>query len=56
MGGKQMNATVLEGVGPEPGFTPPVQRIVSAAGQLSIGPYGVAIVEISEISDMVPEL
>jgi len=37
-------ATVLEGVGSEPGFQPPVARRVGDDGLLSLGPYAIAIV------------
>ena len=37
-------ALVLEGVGSEPGFAPPVEKVVGADGRLSLGPFGVAIV------------
>ena len=43
LAGGTPTALVLEGVGPEPGFNSPVNRSV-AGGQLSIGPYGVALV------------
>ena len=35
--------TVLEGVGPEPGYVPPRAVRVGAEGQLAVGAYGVAI-------------
>lgn len=44
-GAAELSATVLEGTGPEPGFTPPVKRTVGADGKLSLGPYAVAIIE-----------
>lgn len=37
-------AQVLEGVGSEPGFSPPVVRTVGADGSLELGPYGIALV------------
>lgn len=37
-------ALVLEGVGAEPGFNPPTEKVIGADGKLSIGPYGVALV------------
>ena len=44
-GAAELSVTVLEGTGREPGFTPPVKRMVGADGKLSLGPYAVAIVE-----------
>jgi hypothetical protein len=40
-------AMVLEGVGPEPGFNPPVERAVVVGGALSIGPFGVALLTVA---------
>jgi len=39
-------ALVLEGVGPEPGFAPPVERSVGADGVLHLGPFAVALVQV----------
>jgi hypothetical protein len=39
-------ASVLEGIGSEPGFSPPVSRRVGADGELALGPYAVAFVPI----------
>ena len=44
-GASNASALVLEGVGPEPGFTKPVRRSVGAGGQLSLGPFGIALVQ-----------
>ena len=38
-------AQVLEGVGAEPGFAPPVTRALRADGSLELGPFGVALVD-----------
>jgi len=40
-------ATVLEGSGPEPGFQPPRSRIVGSGGALTLGPYAVAVVQLT---------
>ena len=32
-------ALVLEGVGEEPGFNPPVEKVVGPDGKLPVGPY-----------------
>jgi hypothetical protein len=37
-------ALVLEGVGDEPGFNPPVEKVVGADGKLYLGPYGIELV------------
>ena len=37
-------ASVLEGVGAEPGFAPPVSRRMGAHGELHLGPFAVALV------------
>lgn len=39
------SALVLEGVGPEPGFTKPVHRSVGEGGALQLGPFGIALVQ-----------
>ena len=39
-------AQVLEGVGAEPGFGPPVARPLRADGSLELGPFAVAIVDL----------
>ena len=37
-------ATVLQGVGAEPGFTAPSEEVVAEDRRLGLGPYGVATV------------
>ena len=39
-------ALVLEGVGSEPVFAPPVEKAVGADGKLSLGAFGVAVVSV----------
>jgi len=39
-------ATVLEGVGDEPGFVPPISRRADASGSLSLGPFAVALLSL----------
>jgi hypothetical protein len=48
--GVNTTAQVLDGtidgksLDPEPGFVPPVDRVVGADGVLALGPYGIALV------------
>jgi len=49
-------ATVLQGVGAEPGFTVPSVRLIAADRRLSLGPYGVATVMAGSGSDTPAEL
>lgn len=45
-------ASVLEGVGPEPGFTIPIAREIGGDGKLTMGPYGIAIVDAGTSTDV----
>ena len=45
--GTPTTALVLEGVGPEPGLNPPVERAILEDGRLVLGPYAVAFVRAS---------
>eukprot|EP01045_Picozoa_sp_COSAG04_P015522 COSAG04_NODE_1231_length_7676_cov_2.067705_3_plen_425_part_00 len=49
-------ATVLQGIGAEPGFTVPSVRLIAADRRLSLGPYGVATVMAGSGSDTPAEL
>merc|ERR1711933_33291 len=46
LGGSNGLAYVLEGVGLEPGFSPPVSRNLDEAGTITLGPFAVAIVRL----------
>ncbi len=43
--GTVLMATVIEGVGDEPGFGAPAQRPLGAAGEFTLGPFAIAVIE-----------
>ena len=47
-------ALVLEGVGDEPGFMPPTSKILTDSGEVSLGPYAVAVITLdAKVADTV---